>query len=247
MTDESCKQCEKKSFSERIREMKKHKGKYEMEWRMITYMLGVFFLLLVIESLAYVGIIHNQNILSHYGWWVFYATIAVVSVGAAMWHFNSYKGDIGMMPGMMVGMTFGMQTGLMIGAIMAATNGIFVGGMTGMIAGTFIGWFNGRCCGSMGIMEGMMAGMMNGIMGGMIGTMFSSDHILWFMPVFIAINITIMLGLSYMLFEHYIENNDKITKKPIDFLTFFSYCFLVVFVLIIIMVFAPKSGLARIG
>lgn len=234
------------NFKERFSDFRKNRRKYELEYKMIRYSLSTLVILIGLQALAYFFLFsQKQNLLDRYGWWMFYADLAVVSVGAAMWHLKSYRGQVTSMVGMMLGMTFGMQTGLMIGTIIGATNGIFVGGMTGMLAGVFVGFYNGKCCGIMGALEGMMAGMMNGVMGSMIGVMFFADRILWFMPFYILINMAIMWGLSYMLYGEFVENNEKIKKDPVKFASFFAYCLLAVLVLAIIMIYAPKSGLAR--
>ena len=96
----------------------------------------------------------------------------------------------------------------------------------------------------MGLLEGMMAGVMGGLMGSMIGTMFAVDHILWLMPFFMFINLVIMWGLSYMLFEEVVEHQEKIEKRPLDFTTFFSYCLIATTFFIILMVYGFKTGLA---
>ena len=151
------------------------------------------------------------------------------------------------MVGMMIGMTFGMQTGMMLGTIIAATNGLFVGGLTAMLIAVSVGFYNGKCCGIMGVMEGMMAGVMGGIMGSMIGTMFRVDHILWFMPAFTLINILILWGLSYMLFEEVVEHNPSTKKAPVSFSTFFFACLIVSAALTTLIVYGPRTGLAAIG
>ncbi|HLG24291.1 MAG TPA: cation transporter [Candidatus Nanoarchaeia archaeon] len=237
---------QRKSFRERFRDFRENKHKYEVEYTMVRYSLFTFIILAILEIFGYFAFFNTiPNFLGKYGWWIFYSNLAIISVGAAMWHLKSYRGQVTSMVGMMIGMTFGMQTGLMIGAIIGATNGIFIGGMAGMLSAVFVGGYNGKCCGIMGVLEGMMAGLMNGAMGSMIGVMFFADHILWFMPFFIAINLVIMWGLSYMLYEEFVENNPKTRKAPIKFITFLSYCFMSVLILTLIMVYAPKSGLAR--
>ena len=238
---------QRKTFRERLRDFRENKNKYEVEYKMIRYSIFTFIILFAFEALIFFAMFkQNPNFLPKYGWWIFYLDLAIISVGAAMWHLKSYRGQVTSMVGMMIGMTFGMQTGLMIGAIIGATNGIYVGGMTGMICGVLVGLYNGKCCGIMGALEGMMAGMMNGIMGGMIGVMFFADHILWFMPFFIIINLAIMWGLSYMLYEEFVEDNQRTKKAPLSFGTFLSYCLVAAIVLLIIMIYGPKSGLARV-
>ena len=114
--------------------------------------------------------------------------------------------------------------------------------MIGIIAGVY----NGKCCGIMGIMEGMMAGIMGGVMGSMIGVMFRVDYINIFMPFFMLANIMVMFGLSYMLFEEIVEDNINVRKKSLNFSKFFSYFLIINLILILIMVYGPKTGLARL-
>ena len=148
---------------------------------------------------------------------------------------------------MMIGMTFGMQTGFLIGTILGATNGMFVGSLAGMLSGVLVGWYNGKCCGIMGAMEGMMAGIMAGLMGAMTGVMLLVDHIFLFMPVFMALNLLVLIGFSYLLFEEMVEGNNTIEKQPAQFLTFFLFCFLALSILMAIMIFAPKSGITGLA
>lgn len=239
---------ERKTFKERLKDFRENKHKYHIEYTLLKYAAAVLLLLIGIEVLAYFAFFkHKPDFIANYAWWILYTDIAVVSIGSAIWHIKSYKASVTSMIGMMIGMTFGMQTGMMIGTILAATNGLFVGGTTGMTLAVLVGWYNGKCCGIMGVMEGMMAGVMGGIMGGMIGTMFKVDHILWFMPFFMLFNIIIMWGLSYMLYEEVVEGNQKIKKEPIDFTTFFSYTLLATSLIIGIMVYGLKTGIASIG
>ena len=236
----------RKTFRERLRDLRENRSKYLIELRMLAYSGLAVLGLIGLQVLVHVLFLRDHaDFVSRYAWWIFYLDLAVVSIGAAMWHLRAYRATLTTMVGMMVGMTFGMQSGLMLGAIIGATNGIFVGGMTGMLSATLIGILNGKCCGIMGVLEGMMAGMMNGIMGGMIGTMFFADHILWFMPFFIAINMAVMWGLSYMLFEE-VEERPGIERKPMSFAAFFSWCVLLSSALFLIMMFAPRSGLSRL-
>lgn len=183
----------RKNFKERLRDFRENKSKYELEYRMLNYLLFNLFCLLVFNAAVYLIFLKNvPDFLQRYGWWAFYTMISIASIGTAMWHFRSYKGEVTSMTGMMIGMTFGMQTGLMIGTIIGATNGIFIGSMAGMLSAVIVGIYNGKCCGIMGILEGVMAGLMGGTMGGMIGVMMFADHILWFMPFFFLINIAVI-------------------------------------------------------
>lgn len=236
----------RKTFRERWRDFKENKIKYEIEYKMLKYSLYALILLAALELAAFFLFFRNNRLIDKNLLWIFYLDLAVVSIGAAIWHLNSYRREVTTMIGMMVGMTFGMQTGLMIGTIIGATNGMFTGSMAGMIFGVAVGWFNGKCCGIMGILEGAMAGVMSGTMGAMIGVMLSIDRILVFMPFFMAINLIIMWGFSYMLFEETVEDNPKIEKKKISFLKMFSYCFIALVLLVLIIVYAPRSGIASV-
>ncbi len=239
---------QRKSFSERFKDFKENKHKYQVEYTMLKYSVLTFLILTLLEVMSYIAFLKNKpEFLAHYGWWMFYLNLAVISIGSGMWHIKSYKANVTSMIGMMIGMTFGMQTGMMLGTIFGATNGLFVGGSVGMLTAVGVGFYNGKCCGIMGVLEGMMAGVMGGTMGSMIGTMFTIDHIFWFMPLFIAINMIIMWGLSYMLFEEVVEDSPKTQKNPSDFFTFFAYCLLATVFLLVIMIYGPKTGLAKIG
>ncbi len=232
-------------LAERWKDFKGNRQKYRHERTLVGYSALVFLLLLSLEALAYwLFLGSNAGLLERYGWWVFYLDIAVVSIGAGMWHLNAHRGAISTMPGMMVGMTFGMQTGMMIGTIVAATNGLFVGGMTAMLSAVAVGVYNGKCCGIMGMLEGLMAGIMGGLMGSMVGTMYFADHILWLMPFFMLLNLAVMWGLSLMLLEE-AAGGKRMAMQP-SFASFASWCILAVSILIIIILYAPKSGLARV-
>ncbi len=236
----------RKTAKERLRDFAENRHSYDVEYRMLAYSLVILALLCAAEFLAYIFFFQNQALFNRYAIWACYANISVVSIGAAMWHLQSYRGIITTMVGMMIGMTFGMQSGLMIGTIIGATNGVFVGSMAGMAAGVFVGFYNGKLTGIMGVLEGMMAGIMSGIMGAMIGVMLFADHILWFMPFFIMLNIIVMWGLSYMLYEEVVEDNPSTVRQPARFSSFLLFSIIAASLLISIMAFAPKSGLARV-
>jgi hypothetical protein len=147
------------------------------------------------------------------------------------------------MHGMMIGMTIGMQTGMLLGAILGATNGFFVGATAGMVLGVTAGIIAGRCCGIMGTMEGMMAGVMGGTMGPMISVMMLSDHLQWFMPLYVIVNIVIVAGLVKMYLEGVVAPAKQVHERPLDALTFISICVVVTALLVAIMVYGPKSYL----
>lgn len=236
---------DRKTFTERFRDFRENKHKYAVEYRMLKYSLSTLLVLLSLHALAAISIFKTTpNFLQHYGWWLFYLDLAIVSIGTATWHVRAYRTKVTMMVGMMIGMTFGMQTGMMIGTIIGATNGLFIGSLTGMLLAVIIGVLNGKCCGTMGILEGSMAGVMGGIMGGMTGMMLSVDHILWFMPFFFLINLAITWGLSIMLYEEAVEEKN-VTTQPIPFLTFASWCVIATALLTALIVYGLKTGIAE--
>lgn len=231
----------KKNFTERIKEFFLDRNKYAIEYKMLFYSLLSLVLLLVIQVGFCVAFHKQEPLFSVYGWWIFYLDIAIVTIGAAIWHFHAYRAQITCMVGMMVGMTIGMISGLLVSTIIGATNGMFMGAMIGMLFGVSVGALNGKCCGIMGIMEGMMAGVMGGTMGPMIALMMKYDHILLFMPFFITINVVILWGLSYMLYEEVVDENPSVERKPICFLLFFLCCLVTSFILGFIIIYGYKS------
>ncbi|MFH1917464.1 MAG: cation transporter [Nanoarchaeota archaeon] len=234
---------ERKTFKERRREFRENREKYGVERKAMQYSILAIGILFVLEALAYVGIFRNiPDFLPKYGWWIFYLTISVVAIGIAMWHILSYKAKITCMVGMMIGMTIGMQAGMMIGAIMGATNGFFIGSMSGMLIGVVVGALMGKCCGVMGIMEGMMAGLMGGTMGPMISVMMFNDHLLIFMPFYMAINLLIIVGLSYMFVQE-VADGKEIKRNPQNFPGFIAALIIATTILIALMTYGPRSVL----
>ncbi len=237
----------RKTFAERTRDFLSNRQKYEVEYTMLRYTFLSFFLLVLLEILGYDAFFkQNYGFLSQYAWWIFYTDVTVVTLAAAIWHFKSYRAEVSHMIGMMIGMTIGMSSGLLIGAILGATNGLFVGSLVGMIFASLIGAYTGKCCGVMGVLEGLMAGPMGAIMGAMLSVMLMAEHLLWFMPLLMIIELIILVGLSYMLFEEVVEDKEAIEKAPVDFWTFFSYCFLATLVLILVMLYGWKSALVMV-
>lgn len=234
---------ERKTFRERIRHYKENKTAYKIESLGFKNTLFVFISLLLFSVAAYFFIFNKiDNFFSSYAWWVFYLLISITSISMAAWHYFAYQGKVTCMTGMMIGMTFGMQTGMMIGAIIGATNGFFWGSMTGMLLGTGIGLLTGRCCGVMGLMEGAMAGVMGGTMGPMITVMMYSDNVLWFMPFYMIINVGIMLGLSYMLYEEVVEDK-KVKIKPLDTVSLIALSVIAMSLLTALIIYGPSSSL----
>lgn len=233
---------DRKSLKERIRDFKENTHKYKIELQGFMYSIYVFLILTALEGIAYFGFFSSiPNFFAKYGVWLLYLNITVATVGFAIWHFSAYKTKVTCMTGMMIGMTVGMQAGMMLGAIIGATNGFFTGSMAGMIIGVIVGAITGKCCGVMGVMEGMMAGLMGGTMGPMVSVMMFSDHLNIFMPFYMIVNVLILWGFSYMVFEELVENSSNVKKSPIDFVTFASICILVTIGLILLIMYGPKS------
>lgn len=234
---------ERKNLKERLRHFKENKSQYSIEITGIKYFVYTFLILLGLVGVSY-SLFLNQipNFLENYLVWIVYLIISVTSIGIGLWHFFSYKTKFTCMIGMMIGMTIGMQSGMMVGVVIGATNGFFIGSVVGVIIGVVLGALAGKCCGVMGIIEGMMAGIMGGTMGPMISVMMFSDHLLWFMPLYMLVNVMILIGFSYMLYEEVVEGKNLI-KQPLDLVSFCSLSVIVTFILISVMVYGPKSAL----
>lgn len=234
---------DKKNFTERKREFLENKKKFDLEWKVIFYSFALFCILSLLEIGAYFLFLKNiPYFLEKYVWWFVYLNISVATLATALWHYLAYKAKVTCMLGMMIGMTTGMQTGMMLGAVFGATNGLFLGAVVGLILGVSVGVLTGKCCGIMGILQGMMAGVMGGVMGPMVTLMLFADHILWFMPLYMLVNVFILWGFSYMLFEEMVENKD-VKKIPHSFSRLLFFSVLTTTVLIAIMLYGIKSPL----
>src|SRR3989338_3111277 len=101
----------RKTFSERCKEFLIDRNKYALEYKMLGYAALSLVLLLLIQALLCIAFHKQEPIFTVYGWWIFYLDVAIVSIGAAIWHFHAYRTQITCMIGMMVGMTIGMGSG----------------------------------------------------------------------------------------------------------------------------------------
>ncbi|MDO8480756.1 MAG: heavy-metal-associated domain-containing protein [Nanoarchaeota archaeon] len=233
---------DRKTITERFRDFRENRHKYAIEWQGVKYTFYTLFILIAFELLLYSAFFRGiPNFWQTYGIWLFYLNLSIVTIGAALWHFKAYRAKVTCMVGMMIGMIIGMQAGMMVGAIIGATNGFFVGAMTGMLLGVGVGAIAGNCCGIMGILQGMMAGLMGGTMGPMISLMMFSDNLHIFMPFYMAINILILAGFSYMVIEEVVENR-KVERKPVDFQLFAAVSLIASAGLTLLMLYAPKSA-----
>ncbi|MBI4021359.1 MAG: cation transporter [Candidatus Aenigmarchaeota archaeon] len=179
-----------------------------------------------------------------------YLIIAVAAVGASLWHLTSFRRQLSGMTGMMIGMTIGMVAGFLTGAVVGASNGIFIGTVYGVVAGMLVGSLAGKCCGIMGIMEGMMAGLMSGVMGGMVPLMFLSENVFLFLPILTGACLLILGGLAIHISwenkEYEKAHGKPVERRPFGFISFFSLCFIVIFLTTVLMVIGPKSALIQV-
>ena len=209
--------------------------------KVLLYTITGFIAIVLLQVIGYFTFLNNiPNFLENFGWWILYLDISIATIGGALWYYASYKGYVSCMASMMIGMTLGMQTGMMIGAVYGAVNGYFIGAMIGMILGTIIGLVTGRAS-IMGAMQGAMSGLMGGTMGAMITMMMFTDHVLYFMPFYMIINVGILAGFVYMYHDEVIKDNKEVVKKKISLVSFTLWCVLATIILTAILVYAPKS------
>jgi hypothetical protein len=211
--------------------------------KVLKYGAVAFLVLILIELLAYAGWFRLiPGFFPKYGIWLLYLNISVVSISMSILYVLFNKTRVPCMTGMMIGMTIGMQIGMMIGAVIGATNGYFTGAMAGMILGSIGGIIAGFSSKStMSWVQGLMSGIMGGTMGPMISVMIFTDRIQIFMPFYIILNLILLWGFIKMYHEEAVEGNRELVRKNIDLLTFVSACIIVAALLIVIMVYGPKS------
>jgi len=213
-----------------------------IENKMYLVILGIFLTSAVVEILLHFLFLKSSGLMLKYFEWFLYLDISLAFLGGALWHFLSYDVKNNCMTSMMLGMTIGMQTGMMIGAVIGATNGFFIGAMTGMILGVAAGVFAGYRNGStMGITQGLMSGIMGGTMGAMITVMMFYDHINLFMPLYIVLNVIVLLFMSRMYYEESVKDNDDVKRVPKDIPTTLIIAFIATFVMSAIILFLPRS------
>ncbi len=242
--EDTCKDCVPSKQSIPLwKEFLFRREKFQLEWKMILYMGLTSFILLVLLVLSYVSFWSSDHtFLAKRGWWFVYLIITVVSTAGTLWHFTSHKAPFSTMVGMIIAMTFGMQAGVMISVVVGSTNGMFMGCLVGVVVGAAAGMYAGRCCGIVGILQGAMAGMMGGTMGPMIALMMKNDNILYFMPIFMILNVMILIGITFLVYDDIARRTEKIEKKPTNFATFFSYCLFTTLIFVLIIVYGYKSA-----
>jgi len=120
-----------------------------------------------------------------------------------------------------------------------------------MLLGSVVGVLAGKCCGIMGALEGLMSGIMGGTMGAMITVMMYFEDffpvvpdIHLFMPLYVLLNVAVLLGFSYMLFEELVEGK-TVEARPAGFGKFLLWSALALAILTAIILFAPHSTFLR--
>jgi len=216
---------------------------FGIEKKAIFIVILIFIIISLIEVGAHFLFFVNSGIMTKYWIWFLYLNISISIITGSIWHFFSYKTKINCMTGMMIGMTLGMQVGMMIGAVIGATNGFFIGAMVGVIFGVGIGLIIGvKSKTTMGILQGMMSGIMGGTMGPMISVMMFFDHLKIFMPIYIVINVAILVVMSYMFYEESIINNkDECKKVNVDVTSTILISVIITIILVGIILFLPRS------
>lgn len=209
----------------------------------LKYGSVAFLITLFLEVLAYIVLFRFiPNFISKYSIWILYLNISIISLAMVILYILFNKEKVPCMTGMMIGMTIGMQIGMMIGAVIGATNGYFTGAMVGMILGSVGGIMAGFTSNStMSWVQGLMSGIMGGTMGPMISVMMFNDRIKIFMPFYFAINIFLLWGFMKMYHEEVIKENSRLIITDVDLLTFVSAIIIVLAVLLVIMIYGPKS------
>lgn len=218
----------------------KHDASYH---KTLKYGLVAFLVIIIVELLAYASFFKTiPDFLQKYLMWIIYLNISVVSISMSILYMLFNKEKVPCMTGMMIGMTIGMQIGMMIGAVIGATNGYFTGAMVGMILGSIGGIIAGFTSNStMSWVQGLMSGIMGGTMGPMISVMMFTDRIQIFMPFYFLLNLILLWGFIKMYHEEIVKENSKLVRSNIDLLTFTSATIIVTTLLLVIMVYGPKS------
>ncbi|MFA6073647.1 MAG: hypothetical protein WC758_06030 [Candidatus Woesearchaeota archaeon] len=214
----------------------------KLQEKMFLVILSIFLASLIIEIGFHFLLFKESGIIIKYLQWFLYLDLSLAFLGGAIWHYLSYDIKNNCMTSMMLGMTLGMQVGMMIGAIIGATNGFFIGATTGVILGVAAGaWAGYRNGSTMGIMQGFMSGVMGGTMGPMITVMMFSDHLNWFMPLYLVLNVIILLFMSKMYFEESVKNNEDTKIVNVSYSTIIFVAIIATVILTTIILFLPKS------
>jgi len=209
--------------------------------KLAWYTIATLIVIILLQVAGYFTFLNQiPNFLTKFGWWIFYLDISVATIAGAFWYYTTYKGYVSCMASMMIGMTLGMQTGMMLGSVFGAVNGYFIGAMIGMILGTVVGLITGKAS-IMGMVQGAMSGLMGGTMGAMITVMMYTDHVLYFMPFYMIINIAILVGFAYMYHDEVIKDNKEVVKRHVSIWTIILLSVIADIVFTALMIYGPKS------
>jgi hypothetical protein len=219
-------------------------GKEEVavESTLLKYALGSFAALVMAIALIYALVLKNMAGAGSYAQLFLLAIASAVVLSFSYYHLGSYRRSLSCTNGMMAGMTLGMMGGFLVGALVGATNGMFVGSVAGMAAGIALGVGVGKHCGIMGALEGGMAGIMAGTMGAMLSVMMVNDHLMAFLYLLFALCAGVLGGLSYMMHRESAEEARSEHLKA-GFAEFAQFAAVLVLGMMMLMLFAPKSGL----
>src|SRR3989338_9678645 len=238
---ENCDDCTiSPSIRQNLSSFLTNRKKYHLEWTMIKYtIVSIIILFLIAEILAFTLCKSNTTYLTQLPW-IIYLLITIPMVFGALNNIHTHKTSSTMM-GMMIGMVLGMQSGVMLSVILGSTNGMFMGSLFGVLFGVTIGVYAGHNSGLMGILNGAIMGTMGGTMGPMIALMMKVDHILWFMPLFTLLNVLIIWGLNFLVYEQLVDGK-KIERTQLKFLPFFLTCLVAVAFFTIIIIYGYTSA-----
>ena len=185
-----------------------------------TIIISLIISLLTLAILYFVYLKNIPNIVSKYGFYLFFSALSIAFIMPTIKQVRTYK-EFNCMSGMMIGMTSGMIAGFLSGYYIGATNGMFIGSVFGIFIGIAIGIWLGSSCGIMGAMEGIMAGFMGGIMGSMTAVMMINDNVKLAGIVVFLVSSVILIGLSYMIHKETNES-ERHVKEDYMFTIFAS-------------------------
>ena len=77
--------------------------------------------------------------------------------------------------------------------------------------------------------------------GNKVNVMMFTDHVLYFMPFYMIINVAILVGFAYMYHDEIIKDNKEVVKKHISIWTVILLSVVVDVIFTALMVYGPKS------
>jgi len=197
---------------------------------------------MLLQYAMYLTQFHDPDFVKRYGWWLFFLDISIIPLVTAMLYLRAFPYEkASHMMGMMIGMAIGTQVGAMIGAVLGATNGFFIGALAGILCGVSVAIYAAWCCGPMAVMHGLMGGTMGGTMGAMIIVMMMMDHVLIFMSIFTALNISLVLWFIYLYYRECCCTENLQPGKPINGLVLTAANIVSIGLISALMLYGPKG------